>query len=67
MLPDIPKSVTFFLDSHLEGEGLKGENLARELCERGYSRIFLATGYAPNHFPEMPWVQGIVGKEPPWL
>jgi hypothetical protein len=66
-LAEIPKDATLYVDSVLEPEDLKGEEVARELFELGYQSIYLATGFSPDRFPPMPWIKGIVGKEPPWI
>ncbi len=63
----IPKTSQIYIDSDLRPENLKGEELAQELYARGYQNIFLATGKPASHFPPMPWIKAIVGKEPPWL
>lgn len=64
---NIPLSTEIYIDSDLKPEQLKGEQVAQGLFDRGYKTIFLATGTPASRFPEMPWIKGIVGKEPPWL
>ena len=59
------KSTTFYIDSNLDTE--KGEDVARKLYDLGYHNLYLATGYSPSHFGEMPWIKGILGKDPPWI
>ena len=55
-----------YIDSDL-GDGHKGEEIAKKIYEIGFKDIYLATGYEPNAFPIMPWIKGIIGKEPPWM
>lgn len=55
-----------YLDSDLEN-GVKGEDIARELFRRGFREIYLVTGFPKEHFKEpMPYVKAILGKEPIW-
>ena len=56
-------SSVFYLDVELEN-GQKGSDVAKILYEKGYRNIYLATGYPKSHFGDVPWVKGIVGKEP---
>ncbi|MHB1948718.1 MAG: ATP-binding protein [Gammaproteobacteria bacterium] len=58
------KKVSVYLDSHLGEE--KGEEIARELYEMGFSALYLSTGYESKKFVNMPWIKGIIGKEPPF-
>ena len=53
-----------FIDSNL-AHGIKGEDIARQLFAEGFNNLYLATGYSPEQFPEMEFIKGVVGKEPP--
>jgi|GEM_PF-3489763 len=56
-----------FVDANLGG-GVRGEEITRELSQRGFRNIYLATGYEASHFAPMPWLKGIIGKDlPEWL
>jgi signal transduction histidine kinase len=59
-------STPIYIDSTL-GNGVKGEDYAKTLYERGFHELYLATGYDPDHFSPMPWIKKIVGKRPPFL
>lgn len=59
--PETPIYVDYEL-----GDGLSGEAVTKELNRRGFGNLFLATGHAPGKFPEAGWLQGVVGKEPPF-
>lgn len=59
------KTTPIYIDSHL-GEGIKGEEVSKSIFEMGFTNIYLATGYNPNDFGDLPWIKGIVGKSPPW-
>ena len=60
----LDKNIPIYIDESL-GSGVSGLAIARNLHQRGFRRLFLATGYMPSHFGEQPWLEGIVGKEPP--
>lgn len=64
-VPSIDRATSVYIDSSLSG-GEKGEALAKELSEMGFTELYLATGYSPEQFPPMPWIKGILGKEPVW-
>lgn len=54
-----------YIDSNL-GENIKGELIAKEIYEMGFTTIYLATGYPKNNYPNIPWVIDILGKYPPY-
>lgn len=60
------KNTIIYIDSDL-GNNIKGETCAKELFDKGFSEIYLATGHSKDLFNEMPWIKSIVGKEPPFL
>jgi FixJ family two-component response regulator len=63
----IQKDAKVFIDSNL-GAGMKGEDLAKLLHEKGFLNLYLATGYAVDSFQREPWLRGILDKNPPeWL
>jgi hypothetical protein len=62
----IPKKTPVYIDSDL-GDGIKGEEIARTIYEKGFKTIYLETGNPPDSFPNMPWIKKIMGKEPPWV
>jgi hypothetical protein len=59
------KGVPIYIDSNLGG-AVKGEDISKDLHERGFTNLYLATGYSHKRFPRLPWLQDIVGKEVPW-
>lgn len=63
-LGDFPKDIPLYIDSEL-GEGIKGENIAAELKEKGFTNICLATGHPPEKFAHLPWLK-VITKEAPW-
>ena len=62
----VPLDCQVYIDSDLGG-GVQGEEFAKRLFDAGYKTIILATGHEPESFPPMPWISGIIGKDPPWL
>ena len=63
-IENIPKDTPIYIDSDL-GNGIKGEIIASELHNNGYSIISMATGHGPEKFTHLPWLK-VTGKEPPW-
>lgn len=61
---EIDRATVLFIDSDLRDE-LPGERFAWSLFEAGFRRIYLATGFDPERFPPMPWLRGVIGKDPP--
>ncbi len=65
-MAQLDKDTPIYIDSNL-GEGYEtGQAYAKQLFEKGFTNLYLATGYHPSHFNPMPWVKGIVAKEPPF-
>lgn len=62
-LPEISNESVFYIDSNL-GKNIKGENVAKELFEKGYKNLYLTTGYEPSDFTHVTWVKAVIGKEP---
>jgi len=60
----IEKETPIYIDSELE-EGQKGEDIAKDLREKGFKNIILETGHSPERFKDISWLK-IVEKEPPF-
>ncbi len=60
----LPKDTPIYIDSDL-GDGIKGENIAKELHAKGFTGLTMATGHGPEEFAHLPWLK-VTGKEPPW-
>lgn len=63
------EGVPVFVDHDLGG-GVRGADVAAKLRERGYQRLYLATGYERRDLPPdvVAKFDGVVGKDPPaWL
>ncbi|MFT3741081.1 MAG: HAMP domain-containing sensor histidine kinase [Gammaproteobacteria bacterium] len=57
---DIP----IYIDSAL-GQGIKGEKFAKIIFEKGFTNIYLCTGYNKRKFNKMHWIKDIINKEFP--
>ena len=62
-IENLPRDTPVYIDSDL-GNGIKGELIAGELHNNGYSNISMATGHSPEKFAHLPWLK-VTGKEPP--
>ena len=61
---DVSREMDIYIDSDLGG-GVKGEEIAKDLKDKGYINICLETGYPLDNFAHLPWLK-VTGKEPPW-
>lgn len=62
---DFESNTTIYLDSNL-GNGIRGEDLAKDIAAKGFSIIFLVTGFAKEGFAQRPEIKGVLDKRPPW-
>ncbi|MCX5791296.1 MAG: HAMP domain-containing sensor histidine kinase [Elusimicrobia bacterium] len=60
----LSKDTPVYIDSEL-GEGVSGADIAKELHQKGFSDITMATGHGPKRFEQLSWLK-VSGKEPPW-
>ncbi|MGD9642922.1 MAG: sensor histidine kinase [Elusimicrobiales bacterium] len=60
----LPRDIPVYIDSEL-GDGVKGEEIAKDLHERGFTDLTMATGHGAEKFANLPWLK-VTGKEPPW-
>ena len=60
------KETLICIDSDL-GNGTKGEDVSKKIHEKGFTNIYLATGYNADKFGDISWIKKIIGKSPPWL
>ena len=61
----IPAFTPIFVDYEL-AHGARGDVLSKNISEAGFTRLFLATGHVALAQKTMPWIEGVVGKEPPF-
>lgn len=60
----LPRDIPVYIDSEL-GDGVKGEDIAKDLHGRGFTDLTMATGHGAEKFADLPWLK-VTGKEPPW-
>ena len=63
-LPRFAKTDFYYIDQDLNHE-LSGTDIARNLIERGYENIYLASGHEAEGLPTVAGLKGYVGKSPP--
>ena len=61
---NLPKDTPLYIDSDL-GNEVRGEDIAKELHEKGFTAITMATGHGAEKFSHLPWLK-VSGKEPPF-
>ena len=61
----LARDTVIFSDSDL-GDGMKGEDLCRELHQMGFSELYLQTGFSGEAFSNVPFIKGLVTKTPPF-
>lgn len=65
IIDKVPKSAFIYVDSSL-GDGIKGEEVAKQLHELGFPNLYIASGYKRDHFSHLIFLKGVQGKEPPF-
>lgn len=66
MIDQFDRATNIYIDSNL-ADDLHGEDIAKDIFEKGFNKIYLCTGYSKKNFPDMPWIKDIVGKTPPFI
>lgn len=54
-----------YIDSDL-GDNIKGELQAKKIFDKGFSEIYLTTGFSADQVQKFPWIKSIIGKTPPF-
>jgi hypothetical protein len=62
-LNEIDSNCPFYIDENLSN-GIKGEQVTKELFNLGFKNLYLATGYPADQFVHITWIKGVVGKDP---
>ncbi len=60
----LDKNTTIYIDSEL-GE-IKGETLAQELHEMGFTNLSIASGHPPERFKQFTFLKSIISKKAPF-
>ncbi len=61
----LDKKTPVYIDSEL-GAGVKGEDIARQLHEAGFTNLYMETGHPPEEFAKLTFLKGVISKDPPW-
>jgi hypothetical protein len=61
----IDRNTPIYVDVNFPN-GVRGEEVARNVHEAGFDHVYLATGYSPEEVGSFPWVTAVVGKNPPF-
>ena len=59
------KNVFVYVDVNL-ANGVRGEDVAKKLSLLGFYNIYLATGFDPVNFTNIPFIKGVVDKHSPF-
>lgn len=62
--PTIDRDSPVYIDAKL-GDNIRGEDVASQILEMGFTKVFIATGYATDEIRVSPAIMGVVGKDPP--
>ncbi len=65
---EIDPTTPVYIDSNLgvdeQGQSIKGEAVAKDIFEKGFKEIYLATGYAQEDIKTEAYIKAVVGKDP---
>ena len=65
IMDSLPKTTPIYVDQSL-GDNVEGLQVTKKLHqEHGFTHLYLATGYDPSEFGNVPWLKGIQDKMPP--
>jgi hypothetical protein len=60
----IDKKASFYIDVSLGDDHIPGHDVAKKLFDLGFTHLYLATGYQPEKFKDLPYIAGVVDKHP---
>lgn len=61
----LPLGSSIYIDSDLDN-GIKGEIESERLFKRGFTNLWIATGYSDLETSNYPWIKGVISKQPPF-
>lgn len=61
----MPLNTPVYIDSNLGG-GVKGEDIAHALHEKGFTDLYMQTGHPASVFADLRFLKGVQNKKPPW-
>ncbi len=59
------RNIPIYVTATLSG-GIKGADFSHQLTKVGFQNVYIATGSRKKEFQSMPWIKGVVDKNPPW-
>ncbi len=59
------KETILYIDTEL-ADDVKGEDIAKELNEKGFKNIYMETGHPKEQFAHLKFIKEVIGKEPPF-
>ncbi len=62
---NLRRDIAIYVDSDL-GNGIKGEEVVKQIVGLGFTNVVIETGFSPDQFNKYPWVNIVIGKDPPW-
>lgn len=65
MANTIPLDMPIYIDLNLK-EGISGLTVSKDLHDRGFSKLYIATGLIDFEPKDYPYLAGVQGKEPPF-
>lgn len=54
-----------YIDVNLKSD-IYGDIISKHIFANGFKELYLTTGHEKSRFADIPWIKGIIGKEPPW-
>ena len=64
-LDQLSKEAVFFIDYELGDDALSGLDVARELVNAGYRRVYMASAHDDGRFAGNNFLAGVLGKDAP--
>lgn len=62
---DFSRDINIYIDSNLS-DGIKGEDIALELHQKGFLNISITSGHEKERFSSLVFLKEVRGKKPPW-
>jgi signal transduction histidine kinase len=63
---EISPTAPIYIDRELGVNEPHGEDFAKELSIIGFKNLFLTTGHPAENFSHLDFLNGVIGKSPPW-
>jgi FixJ family two-component response regulator len=63
--PKLPRHTYLYVDWYLS-PSVDGVEITKQLSEMGFKNIVITTNAYHLDISEMPWIQAVISKDPPW-